>query len=535
MVIGTPESWDPTISLSGKRDYGSCTWSPCGQFIAAQAGETVEIRNPLTFELLTVLKSTKYTPLPMSPLVYSPDGRSLARGFSDRIVIWDIQTGGVAKEINLFWCTDIISTLGLLFSPAWSSDRSMDSIVWSLDGSMVAITLSNGHFIHEVETYNVFSGVQLFTEQFKSLAHIYLWAHEKSFRLIEAVPHFIQDPYSHHSHLQSITYTISEIRPSLDEPTLDEPTLDELTLDEPTLIGIESSSLTAGNPYSEKVYGITFSASTYRIAILGSGLLIYDIRTSHRLLDAVGYRCTSFQFSPDGSRFASFYWDRLSVFQWTSGRYTLLWQSLFRHEHGSCLQFSPTSSSVLSQHDGILQVRRLSDLPITSKPCRQSTVISRSGRRIATAHRSQSKGMVTIIDLHSRAPPQFIDTDLGLDVEQLAITGNVLVVMAIREAAGWLLTEEGAVDGMFGDQRASDNDRKWTFSIPKRLLRDWDLKVEGKVGVIHLKGQGRQPLFYHIENGDVLDLAPEPQHFSPKTSPEVSAEGGLHYHLSTPL
>src|ERR1700679_660655 len=45
VVVGPPDSWDSTISISGKGDYGSCTWSPCGRFVAALMGNTAEIRN----------------------------------------------------------------------------------------------------------------------------------------------------------------------------------------------------------------------------------------------------------------------------------------------------------------------------------------------------------------------------------------------------------------------------------------------------------------------------------------------------------
>jgi hypothetical protein len=48
IAIGTPDSWDRTVSISSKNgDYESSTWSPCGQFVAAQTSDVVEIRNPL--------------------------------------------------------------------------------------------------------------------------------------------------------------------------------------------------------------------------------------------------------------------------------------------------------------------------------------------------------------------------------------------------------------------------------------------------------------------------------------------------------
>ena len=513
VVTGTPDSWDTTISLSSKDGYGFCAWSPCGQFIAAQTGQTVEIRNHLTFELLTVLQSTKYTPLPRSPLVYSPDGRSLACCFSGGIAIWDIQTGGVANEIK--------------------SDKRIASLVWSLDGSMVATTwrFSTGasggsrdrvatawRFGTGVETYNIFSGAQLFTQQFGSRTYVYLWAHEKSFRLMEAVSQELDRKR------QSLTYTISEIGP--------------------TLIEIESSSLTTGNPYSWTISEIAFSPSTHHIATFGSSIFIYDIRTSHRLLQDPGHWCTFFQFSPDGSHFASSSKYSLRVFQRNSGSYTLLWESLFRHEndssrritspfssnpsqHDGVFQFSPTSSSILSKHDGILQVRRLSNPPIAFNANLRSTAISPSGRYIATARNHGTT--VSIIDLRSLAPSQFIDT--GFDVWELDITGNVLVVMGDDGAAGWLLTEEGMVDDVFSDQRVSESDSKWTLPAPPIQGGLWNLWADGGIGVITAKACDEKPLYYSTNTGDVLMFGPSPRHHWH----ERSTEGGLHHHPTTTL
>ena len=485
VVIGTPDSWNTTISISVKQGYGSCTWSPCGQFIAAQTGEMVEIRNSLTFELLTVLKSTKSTLLSTSPLVYSPDGRSLACGLSGGIVIWDIQTGGVANEI--------------------SCNKGVASLAWSLDGGMVAITLNNGVFITDVETYNVFSGALLFSKQYESKACIYLWAQEKSFRLMEAVPHELRpDMFTP----LSLTCTISEIGATLG------------------LVEIKSSSLITGGPYSGAVSEITFSPSTYHIATLDSTISVYDIRTSHCLFQEYDFTSSSFQFSPDGSHFAYFHKDSLYVFQFTSDGYTLLWRSPFPRAGTSSLQFSPTSSSIVSQHGGVLQVRRLSDLSIVSKTRCQYMVISRSGRSIATAH--DQKTRITIIDLHTQAPSQFIDT--GVHVERLAITGNVLVVMGLEGAAGWLLTKEGMVDGVSDNRTFGRSDSKWTHPLPVLSMESclWNLRVEGEVGVIQVGDYSQPPLFYHIETGNVLELTAEPQH---EPSPEITTGGGLHHHL----
>ena len=534
VVIGTPHLWDTAISISGKHGYRSCTWSPCGQFIAARIGQMVEIRNHLTFELLTVLKPSKYIPQAASPLAYSPNGRSIACGFSGGIVIWDVQTGGAAKEINC-GC-DIVS------------------LVWSLDGRTVAVTLGGRTFTTGVKTYDVFSGTQLFTKRFKSTVNVYLWACEKSFLFV----------VTRNPHGPKFEVSISEIGP--------------------TLIEIESQfTIVCEEDRSWSPLELTFSSSTHHISLLNNPLTIYNIHTSDRLLEERG-TYTSIQFSRDGSLFAAMERESLCVWKCTSDRYTLVGKSLLMHEALiSSLQFSPTSSSLLSQYDGILQVRRLGDLLIASAPHPQLSAISRSGNSIATVVALTST--VSIIDLHSRVPSQIIDT--GFPVTKLAITGNVLVVMGWSGAAGWLLTEEGMVDGVFGDERAGDCDSKWTLPIPQRFNHTrrfsavnhtrrlsavnhiWSLSVEGVVGVVRVDCFDKPLLYhnvepediefvpkplpsrwtmvraaqamysnqyllrYHIETGDVLKLSPEPQH--PRAiSPEISTGGRLHHHLHRP-
>ncbi|KAF9784562.1 hypothetical protein BJ322DRAFT_985598, partial [Thelephora terrestris] len=97
VVVGAPDSWDQAVSFSNKDRYVSCIWSPCGRFIAAQTPITVEIRDQLTAELLTTLQPPETIHLE-GPLAYSPDGRSLACASDTSILIWDLQTGGVAGE-----------------------------------------------------------------------------------------------------------------------------------------------------------------------------------------------------------------------------------------------------------------------------------------------------------------------------------------------------------------------------------------------------------------------------------------------------
>jgi len=86
------------------------TWSPCGQFIAVQTKEVVEIHDGLTFELISTLQPAKPTFQLMGIAAYSPDGHFLACVSNTAIIIWDIQTGGWPKKFNvmgptgLHWC-----------------------------------------------------------------------------------------------------------------------------------------------------------------------------------------------------------------------------------------------------------------------------------------------------------------------------------------------------------------------------------------------------------------------------------------------
>jgi WD40 repeat protein len=481
VVIGTPDSWDPTTSFSGKDAYEFCTWSPCGRFVAAQTNTTVEIRNQLTFELLAPLQSTKNTPPPTGPLAYSPDGRSLACGFDDAIVIWDIQTGGVVREIE---CR-----------------KGIASLVWSLDGRTIAAALGYGHSIPGVRTFDIVSGAQLFAEQSNWGVAYHLQAHGTSFR--------------------TIAMKLCD----------DDPTLDTIICD----IGfppvkIESFSVMVGAK-SLSLPAISFSPSTYRVSISGPGTLrVLDIRRSVCLLEERG-DFTSPQFSPDGSLFAASHWHGIRVWKYTSGGYILWGESLFRSLPFSSwdelfIQISPTSpSTILTRCGNVLQLRSLDDPPAISKTSRQYAAISDSGSRILTAYDSECT--VAIIDLQSQAPSQFIDT--GVEVKGLAVTGNVLLVAGLDKVVAWLLTVEGTVDGVIDNKRVDHSHSIWTIPSPSWRHDLWGCRVEGQVGVIETEVS---PFIYHTATGDVLEPAHEPRHFSnPRVLFYKPCDCGEYHHL----
>jgi hypothetical protein len=80
VVAGVPVSWDScTASVGGAWGVPYAVWSPCGQFIAAAFGGTIQVRDSNTLEKVSVLKPPGHLPVacPTFP-TFSPDGRLLA-------------------------------------------------------------------------------------------------------------------------------------------------------------------------------------------------------------------------------------------------------------------------------------------------------------------------------------------------------------------------------------------------------------------------------------------------------------------------
>ena len=456
VVIGIPDSWDPTLYVSSKDHYKGCRWSPCGRFIAARTEAIVEIRNQLTFQLLAVLQSPEKPSTLTGPLGYSPDGRSLACGLSNGIVIWDIQTGGVVRSIDF--------------------QGEMLRLVWSLDGKTIGTAHPYMNNSSSVKTYDVASGAQLFAENFEREWIFDLWACETSFRFI-SIPRFPGSDY----------------KPSVFEIG-------------PTCIKVEQL------PTALPPAAISFSPSTYRISSARADTLrILDTRNSQSLLQESHTR-SFFCFSSDASLFASAHNNGFRVWKYTSGSYLLLGEYPLPHFPSFSprelhFQFSPTLTSILFWYENVLQVWRLHGSPTTPKTCCQYATISRSGRYVATVYGSQST--VAITNFHSQAPPQLIDT--GREIEGLAITGDVLLVAFSETVVGWLLTEEGRVDGVVDNRTANQSDSIWIIASPPQRPKSLCFRVSGQVGAIG--AEDILPFTYHVGTGGIPDSSRRLQQF----------------------
>ena len=457
VAVGAPYSWDHVISISNKdHEYRSCIWSPCGRFVAAHTTEAVEIRSQLTFELLTTLKPTEIARPLAGPLTYSPDGCSIACGSYNSIVIWDIQTGGVVKEVRC-------------------SLKNI-SMAWSLDGRKVGFVDSR----KRVGTHDLASGTTTYSGEFLSTSNPYLWADKRSFWIITTAQ---TNRYDH--------------------------TLVEVLEVEQTLAKSHSFIFPWGT-MPQPTLNISYSPSTCHFAISTDSTL-YIVK------DWISNSCLSesesisfHRFSSDGSLFAAAMGERIRIWNCASHGY-MQWKELWcPSQTDSFLQFSPNQLSILSSFGNILHGWRLHDLPATPETGRQQYAgLSLSGNHIATAY--QSETTITITDLHSRATSQLIDTDVK--IRGLALTGSVLLVFGLEIVVAWRLTEEGLVGGVVGGRRASRSDSIWAVPSLYSAFRP-EFKVEGHLGMIAPDGKGFPPYFiYHTGTGETFHPDRVPQRF----------------------
>lgn len=419
VVIGTPDSWNPSTAIATKNShYLTSTWSPCSQFIAAVAGGVMEIRDPLTLELLSTLQPTKATPRFRRGLAYSPDGYSLAGCADTVIVIWDIQTGGVVKEIE-----------------CGVTDNGLD-LVWSLDGKTICTTSPQMLETLTVHIYDVASGMTLSSNTLQSRDKPYLWAHNLTFQIATTTA------WEHKGRKINIFEA------------------------GPTFTKIKSF------PFKFHSSLGAFSPATYQISVSIAGskfhnpeLLILNIGDSEALLHETG-DYWHHSFSLDGSIFGAFTRDHLFIWRYTSTHYTQ-WRK-FQQDPMS-VQFSPTLSSILGYAGALLHVLHL-DSPPAAPTTKSAITIHGTPRDAYSPHSTYiattycGESTITIINLSSQnpSPSQFIDTDLK--ISEIVLTGNVLLAKGPDTVVAWLLTEEGVVDGVFGNRRADHNDSLWATS-----------------------------------------------------------------------
>ena len=462
VVIGAQDSWDPgTVHIDpGEMGGLISTWSPCGRFVATLSHMVVEIRDALSLSTLSIFQLTEAcSGYDCNALAYSPDGRSLACFFSTALVIWDIQTGGEIRRIG--------------------HDPIGGELAWSSDGTMIGTASFCGpmsHFL--VHVYEVTSGTVRFSGRIGSRIRGPLWAHDKSFRLMTADP------------IQS-TVKIHQLGSAL--------------------ITVEQFPLhTTPKFFSHAI----FSHETYRVFLYGEAeFRVLDVRNLVVLLQETGYAHHA-SFSSDGNVLAASCGGQLLIWVYSSGRYTR-WRE-FQH-NPTWLQFSPASPSILDHTGALLHVLHLYYSPATltiesstTTRRRPLDAYSPQGVYIATTQRGESTIRITNLRSQNPSPSQFIDTGLG--ISGIVLTGNVLLVegsttgtfdplLGSNRVAAWLLTEEGAVDGILDERRADRSDSVWDAPLGGRTLQRPEFLVQGKIAAIRRRGSTH---FYCTKTGEIV-------------------------------
>ena len=515
VLYGLRDSWDQPAAIRGR--YKSFTWSPCGQFFSAQTQTSVEVWDALTLEKRSTLQPTNphtietrgpYNYLP-DVLAYSPGGCSLAGCFGSAIIIWDVQTGGVVKEIE-----------------GKAVDCPPQSLVWSSDGTTICTIFPAWGRTWDVVTWEVASGKRAPIGRFRSLATPFLWSNNDSLRVM------VMQSENNDSDDSDDSDDNCDIDDNDNDDGCSRATVDILEV-WPSFIDhpIESFSIEV-NPYNTPL--ISFSPSTYRISVTADDedgtLFAFDIRNSKVLFQKEGH-ISQGHLSPDGSLLAACILGDTSIWKYTSEQGYVLWRKFsFWDNEGRTLwghQFSPTSSSILISSDRFLEVRHLRD-PQTDPPIQSRYSYDRfstNGAYVVTAsHRGPT---ITITNLRKNLSQSI---HVEFDIRDLALTGNVLLAHGVGVVIGWRLTAEGMVDKVPDDRREGDHDgRLWAMVLPRdRHPSFW---VSSNIGAIissrpficydrfdmHLNRSGGLWMYYDTETGK--EYKPVSVEVPPSSSP----------------
>ena len=471
VVFGLSSSWEQPVAINGQR--GSCAWSPCGQFFVTHTPTSVGVWDALTLEKLSSLQLTDFWTIDPSGLMmelssmlsYSSDGCLLAGCSGSMITIWDVQTGGVVKEVGDKDCWDIPK-----------------SLVWSSDGTALSVMFGRNK-TWRVYTYDVASGEIVSTNKFLSSTEPCLWQHNNTLQVMTILGD---------SGFQA-TISIFEVLPI---------SMNHLIRSFSIKLNLSDESLTTT---------ISFSPSTYRIAALThkkyghSGgddiLLAFDIQKSKILLQE--RNCSApINLSPDGSLLATFGLGSLYVLKFTSEEGYVFWREFpcwnsSDAEIPYSYQFSPDSSSILIDKGDALEVRHLESPQTTlEREHGYYDVYSADGAYVVTA---SSGGRAIKFTNLRKSTSQTIYTMSS--VGGLTLTSNILLVYGNKEVTGWQLTKEGYMSSL------------WIKSVEGI----GKIFIEGHIGIIELS---KENLFYYdTETGEEL---------KPTSPPPLCFEGFLY-------
>ena len=400
VVQGLPVSWNPVVAIaSAKGLYIPYVWSPCNRFIAVPKKGGVQILDAVTLEQVNTLC------YPNSPggewLSFSPNGQFLTQFGEEKVVSWDLQTGGLV-------CTTLLEP-----QPSFGD---LLSSTYSVDGKMFAILCESGTN-SVIATYDLFSGT--YTNSYCALdGHIItpIWTCGECFRFTV---------------VKSESVTIWEGGFTLiDTPTEIQilPVPDEFAGAKAYLF-LPTLSQLAFTPSDTIVIWDTKSS----MFLLNSGPISLPYLSQHHLSGAV--------FSSDG-HFFIYLTPEHEVYVWKKSLTCYVLHQK-RTISGNCMYLipviSPSGRSFIVVTEEIIHLCQTEDqIPLsTHAPIYFpfTLVFSPQNEWAAFAHDGGKE--VTVLYLQSSHPQLVIDTDTS--VTHLGLTGSTIVVADQNKVATYNL------------------------------------------------------------------------------------------------
>ena len=414
VVQGIPVSWEVVAATANfDEDLDDVAWSPCNRFIAVANPKFVEVFDAVTLSRLSIFDHSYAGRGQL--LGFSPDSRCLTLFTSERLINWDLQTGG---------------PLGIILSRLDRQYMRPFSFKHSEDGKVVAVayrfpTAHNNDQKHDtfICTYDLLSGEHVGSRHVPKQRMIYpIWSHDEYLRFATI-------------NLKLITIWQSPF--SLEHPPVEVTSL-------PIPDGITDAN------------GFLFLPSLSRLAFILEGTIqVWDVKTSNLLLksefalDRYGLwnpieddlPCSS--FSSDGRFFA--YTNTAREFHvWKeSPTGYLLHQQLPFFFSLSRPRLSPNSESIIALlRSKIYQwhTRNQSlSLPRVLGNGRRSSdfTLGFSLDMNFAAFAQRDENTVTIIDLQSGELKW--SADMGVEIRCLGMAGSTVIAVGRHSIVTWNL------------------------------------------------------------------------------------------------
>ena len=449
IVAGIPISWDSCIASAGGTVAPShAVWSPCGQFIAVGFGDTIQIRDSITLERVSVFSlPSSSVQSPSVSLAFSPDGCLLACNYleytpySSFSSLWE-----VAPEL----IGNPLPNLGHLPLPA-------PVLIWDVQTGTIIYNIKHW----EIDNL-VFSG---------NHQTVTLLGRDGTFRTYDG----LNDTYTHRDKLVSPPSFVLDAywiqKESLLFPTVSksgEKLMVKIQKLQPTLTPPLSLVVSFIVPpydgefsFSPVSLHASFTTKTEVIILhTQDSKILLQVKAPSSLFTPPGH------FSSDGCFFAcgteGF---EICVWKNTSANY-VLWCNLWPRLPFNGFSFSPTKSSILTWGEMGIQLLEPSNsliIPSSKKPkhhqqCKNHLVAYfADGAYIAMVQ--QEECVITILDTLLNTPMQSFDTrmpilDIKTNNSTIFVVGRDTLVKWCLEM-GKIVYDSGSIVMATGWSRAT--------------------------------------------------------------------------------